>query len=202
MLFFSWCQSTYRSPVSWVHHLKGSQHTIYTLACYHTHTPPLMENWTSLIKAHTPFPKSNGSFSIHTPQPALRYCIISSSRKGPWNLRSPTSRILTILSSWDAIFPRRVHGQWADPGADWCGSYHLITHIRIPCNVTEISGWECGWCYSLVPRPPTEWKGLVPRLVTVLQIHSDPFSAELLCLSKQEHIFAGTTDITANNGSW
>ena len=85
-------------------------------------------------------PKSYGSFSIHTSQPALRYCIISSRRKGPWNLRSPTSRILTILSSWDAIFPRRVYGQWADSGADWCGSYHLITHIRISCNVTEISG--------------------------------------------------------------
>ena len=98
------------------------------------------------------------SFSIHTPQPALRYCIISSGQKGPWHLRSPTSRILTILRSWDAIFPSRVYGQWADPGADGCGSYYLITPIRITCNATEISGWECGWRCSLVPRPARNGK--------------------------------------------
>ena len=98
------------------------------------------------------------SFSIHTPQPALRYCIISSGQKGSWHLRSPTSRILTILRSWDAIFPSRVYGQWADPGADGCGSYHLITPIRITCNATEISGWECGWRCSLVPRPARNGK--------------------------------------------
>ena len=150
----------YRSQLR-SHHFKGPYHTRPSTHLHATthilihHSP-----WRELHitdKTHTLFvssPKSYGSFSIHTSQPALRYCIISSRRKGPWNLRSPTSRIRTILSSWDAIFPRRVYGQWADPGADWCGSYHLITHIRISYNATEISGWECGWRYGLVPRPP------------------------------------------------
>lgn len=109
-------------------------------------------------KTHSLSVPSLKSFSIHALQPALRYCIISSGQKGPWHLRSPTSRILTILRSWDAIFPRRVYGQWADPGADGCGSYHLVTPIRITCNATKISGWECGWWCSLVPRPAQNGK--------------------------------------------
>ena len=76
----------YRSQLR-SHHFKGPYHTRPSTHLHATthilihHSP-----WRELHitdKTHTLFvssPKSYASFSIHTPQPALRYCIISSRR--------------------------------------------------------------------------------------------------------------------------